>query len=80
METHTGLDLEGLIKVGRIILEWILNKSFGKTGLDLYGSGSGQVVSCCDKSYELSCYIERGGISSLAVKLLALQIEIFSQS
>ena len=26
VEKRTGLDLEGLIKVGRIILKWILNK------------------------------------------------------
>jgi hypothetical protein len=26
VETHTGLDLEVLVKVGRIILEWIFNK------------------------------------------------------
>jgi hypothetical protein len=26
VERHTGLEMEGLVKVGRIILEWILNK------------------------------------------------------
>jgi hypothetical protein len=39
--------LENLGVDGRIILEWLLNKSEGSNGLDLSGSGYGQFSGSC---------------------------------
>jgi hypothetical protein len=55
------ITLEPLNKVdGRIILRWIFSTLDKRHGLDLSGSGEGQVAGCCNRSNEPSGSIKSG--------------------
>jgi hypothetical protein len=46
--------LKDLGRDGRITLKWIMGNGMGGYGLDLCGSGWGQMAGCCEDSTEPS--------------------------